>query len=63
MRKTAKNSTFEEYRASCPSYVENDIKGHTCHCNAVWLRIYAPCEWVSDICPRMKHWNRIHKND
>lgn len=66
MRKTAKNSTFDEYRMACKchstnGYNENDID--------LCMRLNHWCLEIStgfqgrEICPRMRRWRRIHKND
>lgn len=63
MRKTAKNSTFEEYYESCP-------KGHWMTQFRVEENLIVEfifCRRIMNICkgncPRMKRWRKIHKDE
>lgn len=63
MRKTAKNSNREEYREACKHYgkftVPSPNGGKFCYAR------YIPCRDsnFNARCPRIRRYDRIHKND
>lgn len=63
MRKTAKNSTFDEYRKTCKYHSCNtsDIDFDYCMTDKEERNCLEIVE--ENKCPRMKHWKRIHKDD
>lgn len=60
MRKTAKDSTREEYRRACPYWwVKAHIQLDDCMCH-VYHEICTP---LLSLCPHMVKWDKIHKTE
>lgn len=67
MRKTAKNSTFKEWRNLC-KYFSGEGSRHCSHYKYQTPEREGWCAEDTDYfceedCPRMKRWERIHKDD